>query len=66
MLDQFLSSIFAATWNADGKYPSSDMNLDDWLHVAPPTDIYVLGYVLTVCCVPNWASCVSGSLCHAS
>ncbi|KVI01561.1 hypothetical protein Ccrd_020167, partial [Cynara cardunculus var. scolymus] len=37
-------SIFSATWNVGGKSPSSKMNLDDWLHAAPPADIYVLGY----------------------
>ncbi|KAI7734606.1 hypothetical protein M8C21_025401, partial [Ambrosia artemisiifolia] len=35
-------SIFAATWNVGGKSPSSNMNLDDWLHAAPQADIYVL------------------------
>ena len=38
-----MSNIFAATWNVGGKSLSSNMNLDDWLHVAPPADIYVLG-----------------------
>ncbi|KAJ9550621.1 hypothetical protein OSB04_014666 [Centaurea solstitialis] len=37
-------SIFSATWNVGGKSPSSKMNLDDWLHAAPPADIYVLGF----------------------
>ncbi|KAL8222909.1 hypothetical protein R6Q57_020308 [Mikania cordata] len=37
-------SIFSATWNVGGKSPSSNMNLDDWLHAAPPADIYVLGF----------------------
>ncbi|KAL8254976.1 hypothetical protein R6Q59_033197 [Mikania micrantha] len=37
-------SIFAATWNVGGKSPSSNMNLDDWLHAAPQADIYVLGF----------------------
>lgn len=27
-----------------GKAPTNNMNLDDWLHSAPPADIYVLGY----------------------
>ncbi|KAL0287151.1 UNVERIFIED_CONTAM: Type IV inositol polyphosphate 5-phosphatase 7 [Sesamum calycinum] len=27
-----------------GKSPNSNMNLDDWLHSAPPADIYVLGF----------------------
>ncbi|CAM8988367.1 hypothetical protein QQ045_006024 [Rhodiola kirilowii] len=37
-------SIFAATWNVGGKSPHSNLNLDDWLHVSPPADIYVLGF----------------------
>nr|GEU80354.1 Toll/interleukin-1 receptor (TIR) domain-containing protein [Tanacetum cinerariifolium] len=35
---------FLATWNVGGKSPSSKMNLNDWLHAAPPADIYVLGF----------------------
>ncbi|XP_031098170.1 type IV inositol polyphosphate 5-phosphatase 6-like [Ipomoea triloba] len=37
-------SVFVATWNVGGKSPSSNLNLDDWLHSAPPADIYVLGF----------------------
>ncbi|XP_075473533.1 type IV inositol polyphosphate 5-phosphatase 7-like isoform X1 [Primulina tabacum] len=37
-------SVFASTWNVGGKSPSSNMNLDGWLHSAPPADIYVLGF----------------------
>ncbi|XP_075506804.1 type IV inositol polyphosphate 5-phosphatase 7 isoform X1 [Primulina tabacum] len=37
-------SVFASTWNVAGKSPPSNMNLDDWLHSAPPADIYVLGF----------------------
>lgn len=37
-------SVFVATWNVGGKSPSSNLSLDDWLHSAPPADIYVLGY----------------------
>ncbi|KAL2486938.1 CVP2 like 1 [Abeliophyllum distichum] len=37
-------SVFVSTWNVGGKSPSSSMNLDDWLHSAPPADIYVLGF----------------------
>lgn len=42
----FIVSVFVATWNVGGKSPSSNLNLDDWLHSAPPADIYVLGYDL--------------------
>ncbi|KAK6913970.1 hypothetical protein RJ641_021291 [Dillenia turbinata] len=49
ILDLFLlipsrCSIFVATWNVGGKSPPSNMNLDDWLHVSPLADIYVLGF----------------------
>lgn len=37
-------SAFVATWNVAGKAPSNTMSLDDWLHSAPPADIYVLGF----------------------
>ncbi|XP_075477955.1 type IV inositol polyphosphate 5-phosphatase 7-like [Primulina tabacum] len=37
-------SVFASTWNVGGKSPLSNMNLDNWLHSAPPADIYVLGF----------------------
>uniref|UniRef100_A0A3Q7I858 Inositol polyphosphate-related phosphatase domain-containing protein n=1 Tax=Solanum lycopersicum TaxID=4081 RepID=A0A3Q7I858_SOLLC len=37
-------SVFVATWNVGGKSPSSNLSLDDWLHSAPPADIYVLGF----------------------
>ncbi|KAL3812587.1 hypothetical protein ACJIZ3_013855 [Penstemon smallii] len=37
-------SVFVSTWNVGRKAPPSNMNLDDWLHSAPPADIYVLGF----------------------
>ncbi|KAL6535291.1 Type IV inositol polyphosphate 5-phosphatase 7 [Orobanche minor] len=37
-------SVFVSTWNVGGKPPQSNMKLDDWLHSAPPTDVYVLGF----------------------
>ncbi|AEE80454.1 Endonuclease/exonuclease/phosphatase superfamily [Arabidopsis suecica] len=36
--------VFTATWNVAGKSPPSYLNLDDWLHTSPPSDIYVLGF----------------------
>ncbi|GMH29249.1 hypothetical protein Nepgr_031092 [Nepenthes gracilis] len=36
--------IFVATWNVGGKSPPSNLNSDDWLHGAPPADIFVLGF----------------------
>jgi hypothetical protein len=41
--------IFVATWNVGGRSPPSGMGLEDWLHAAPPADIYVLGYVDLPC-----------------
>lgn len=37
-------SLFVSTWNVGGKSPPGNLNLDDWLHSAPPADIYVLGF----------------------
>ncbi|XP_051152781.1 type IV inositol polyphosphate 5-phosphatase 7-like isoform X2 [Andrographis paniculata] len=37
-------SVFVSTWNLGGRSPHSNMNLDDWLHLSPPSDIYVLGF----------------------
>ncbi|KAI8010144.1 Type IV inositol polyphosphate 5-phosphatase 7 [Camellia lanceoleosa] len=37
-------SMFVATWNVGGKSPTSNLNLDDFLHSSPPADIYVLGF----------------------
>lgn len=39
------SRIFVATWNVGGRSPPNTMSLEDWLHAAPPADIYVLGYL---------------------
>uniref|UniRef100_A0ACD6A0L5 Uncharacterized protein n=1 Tax=Avena sativa TaxID=4498 RepID=A0ACD6A0L5_AVESA len=36
--------IFVATWNVGGRAPPCSLALDDWLHVSPPADIYVLGF----------------------
>jgi len=39
----FECRIFVATWNVAGKSPPSYLSLEDWLHISPPADIYVLG-----------------------
>ncbi|XP_042521201.1 type I inositol polyphosphate 5-phosphatase 10-like isoform X2 [Macadamia integrifolia] len=36
--------VFVATWNVGGKSPHSDLNLDNFLQVEDPSDIYVLGF----------------------
>ncbi|KAJ8541474.1 hypothetical protein K7X08_002290 [Anisodus acutangulus] len=32
------------TWNVAGKFPSEDLELDSWLDVNEPADIYVIGF----------------------
>ncbi|XVF17211.1 hypothetical protein REPUB_Repub10bG0099800 [Reevesia pubescens] len=36
--------IFVATWNVGGKTPTCDMNLEDFLLMEGPADIYVCGF----------------------
>ncbi|VFR00318.1 unnamed protein product [Cuscuta campestris] len=36
--------VCAGTWNVGGEYPPDDLDLDDWLDVDKPADIYVLGF----------------------
>lgn len=35
--------VCAATWNVGGKLPPDDLDIDEWLNVNEPADIYVLG-----------------------
>ncbi|CAI9763939.1 unnamed protein product [Fraxinus pennsylvanica] len=35
--------ICAATWNVGGRVPSDDLDLDDWLDINDPADLYVIG-----------------------
>ncbi|WJX66299.1 Type I inositol 1,4,5-trisphosphate 5-phosphatase, variant 2 [Trifolium repens] len=35
--------VCAATWNVGGKLPPDDLDIDEWLGVNEPADIYVLG-----------------------
>lgn len=35
----------AATWNVGGKVPPDDMDLDNWLDIDDPADVYVIGLV---------------------
>lgn len=37
------SRVFVATWNLEGKVPCNGLNLDEWLHISDPTNIYILG-----------------------
>lgn len=35
--------ICVGTWNVGGKLPPDDLDIDDWLDINEPADIYVLG-----------------------
>ncbi|KAL2995294.1 hypothetical protein AAZX31_10G209300 [Glycine max] len=35
--------VCVGTWNVGGKLPSDDLDIDDWLGINEPADIYVLG-----------------------
>ena len=37
-------SIVVGTWNVAGKTPPPKLDLEGWLHMEDPADIYVLGY----------------------
>ncbi|RAL40649.1 hypothetical protein DM860_006719 [Cuscuta australis] len=36
--------VCVGTWNVGGKVPSDDLDLDGWLNIEEPADIYVLGF----------------------
>ncbi|KAJ7973998.1 putative Type I inositol polyphosphate 5-phosphatase [Quillaja saponaria] len=36
--------ICVGTWNVGGKLPSDDLDIDDWVDINEPADIYVLGF----------------------
>ncbi|KAJ8537958.1 hypothetical protein K7X08_014498 [Anisodus acutangulus] len=36
--------VCVGTWNVAGKFPSEDLELDSWLDVNEPADIYVIGF----------------------
>ncbi|KAL3513967.1 hypothetical protein ACH5RR_026684 [Cinchona calisaya] len=36
--------ICACTWNVAGKIPPDDLDLDGWLDISEPADIYVIGF----------------------
>ncbi|KAJ9675485.1 hypothetical protein PVL29_024419 [Vitis rotundifolia] len=36
--------ICIGTWNVGGKLPSEDLDIDEWLDIDNPADIYVLGF----------------------
>lgn len=38
--------VFAGTWNVAGQIPSDDLDIEEWLDIRQPADIYVIGQVL--------------------
>jgi hypothetical protein len=39
----FSIRVCVGTWNVGGKLPRNDFDIDDWLDINHPADIYVLG-----------------------
>lgn len=37
------SRVTIGSWNVAGKLPSDDLEIDDWLYMQEPADIYILG-----------------------
>lgn len=35
--------VCVGTWNVGGISPPSDLDIDDWIEINQPADIYVLG-----------------------
>lgn len=36
--------IHVGTWNVGGRLPPEDLEIDDWVDIDEPADIYVIGY----------------------
>jgi hypothetical protein len=47
----YLGRISVGTWNVAGKPPGEDLNIEEWLDMSQPADIYVLGWVLLAFCL---------------
>ena len=39
----FCPRICVGTWNVGGKLPPDSLDIDDWLDIDEPADIYVIG-----------------------
>lgn len=35
--------VTVGTWNVAGRTPLEDLEIDEWLHMKEPADMYVLG-----------------------
>ena len=42
-LSCLINRICIGTWNVGGKVPPDDLDIDDWIDINEPADIYVLG-----------------------
>jgi len=38
-----LGRVCVGTWNVGGKLPPDDLDIEEWLDMQEPADIYVLG-----------------------
>lgn len=46
----FCLRVCVGTWNVGGKLPPDDLDIDEWIGINDPADIYVLGLVFHSCC----------------
>jgi hypothetical protein len=42
-LHLFICRICVGTWNVGGKFPPSDLDIQEWLDMEEPADIYIFG-----------------------
>ena len=51
-----VSRICVGTWNVGGQTPPEDLDIDGWLDINDPADIYVIGYVYLTSLLTNLKS----------
>ena len=42
-LEVFMCRVFVGTWNVGGRVPPTDLDIQEWLAMEEPADVYVLG-----------------------
>ena len=42
-LQGLICRICVGTWNVGGRFPPSDLDIEEWLDMEDPADIYVIG-----------------------
>jgi hypothetical protein len=42
-LQGLIFRICVGTWNVGGRFPPSDLDIEEWLDMEDPADIYVIG-----------------------